>query len=241
LINGKKVVAIVTARGGSKGLPRKNKKVLAGKPLVTWPIEAAVMCNHVDRVLLSTDCTEIADIGRLAGAEVISLRPEYLASDQAKSVDVILHVLEELKYLKDFYDYVVMLEPTSPLTDCEDISKALLLLERNQKVADSVVGIAAIEATHPEYAVKSGDNGILQPAFATDFSTLRRRQDVEELYFLEGTLYASEVSALEREKNFYHSRTMGFKVPRWKSFEVDEMVDFICIEAILANLNKLDS
>lgn len=239
MINEKKVLAVIPARGGSKGLPGKNKKPLLGKPLVVWPVQAALDCVHVDRVILSTDCPEIAQIGMSAGAEMITLRPAYLASDSAKSADVILHVLSELEDLGDRYDYVVMLEPTSPLTESSDISEALSILESNRKHSDSIVGVSVIEATHPEYSVKKSHNDIIKPAFAKNFSSLRRRQEIETLFFLEGTLYLSSVSALKDEKSFYHSRTMGYEVPRWKSLEIDEIVDFICIEAILSNLHDI--
>jgi CMP-N,N'-diacetyllegionaminic acid synthase len=239
LINNKKVLAVIPARGGSKGLPEKNKKPLLGEPLVVWPIKAALGCSHIDRIILSTDCNDIAQIGISAGAEMLTLRPDYLANDNAKSADVILHVLTELEKLGESYDYVVMLEPTSPLTESSDISSALSMLESNRNYADSIVGVSVIEATHPEYSVKKLNKDIIEPAFSDDFSSLRRRQEIETLFFLEGTLYASAVSALKDKKNFYHSRTMGYEVPRWKSLEVDEIMDFICIEAILSNLSDV--
>ena len=235
MINDKKVLAVITARGGSKGLPGKNKKPLLGKPLVLWPIEAALECDEVDRVILSTDSAEIAEIGVGVGADVPSLRPDHLADDVAKSVDVILHVIDQCEQEKDYYDYVVMLEPTSPLTEPSDISSALSILSSSRDFADSIVGISVIEATHPEFCNKKMKNNLITPAFSEDFGSLPRRQEIENLFFLEGTLYISDVSYLKKVRNFYHSRTMGYEVPRWKSFEADELVDFICIEAILAN------
>lgn len=239
MINNKKVLAVIPARGGSKGLLGKNKKPLLNKPLVVWPIEAALGCSIIDRIILSTDCNEIAQIGISAGAEILSLRPDYLANDNAKSSDVILHELTELEKIGDIYDYVVMLEPTSPLTESSDISSALSILDSNRNYANSIVGVSLIEATHPEYSVKKANKGIIEPAFSDDFDSLRRRQEIETLFFLEGTLYASDVEALKETKTFYHSKTMGYEVPRWKSFEIDELVDFICIEAILSNLDNV--
>lgn len=237
MINNKKVLAVIPARGGSKGLPEKNKKPLLGKPLVVWPIEAALGCSHIDRIILSTDCNDIAQIGISAGAEMLTLRPDYLANDDAKSADVILYVLTELEKLGDIYDYVVMLEPTSPLTESSDISSALSMLDSNRSYANSIVGVSVIEAAHPEYSVKKIKKDIIVPAFSNDFSSLQRRQEIEKLFFLEGSLYVSDVAAFKDTKNFYHSKTMGYEVPRWKSFEIDELVDFICIEAILSNLS----
>jgi len=233
LINNKRVLAIITARGGSKGLPKKNIKLLSGKPLVLWPIKAAKDCKEVDKIIVSTDSEEIAEVVIKSGIDVPSLRPDYLASDNAKSSDVILHILEQSD---ETFDYVVMLEPTSPLTEALDISKALSILDLNRKNADSIVGISAIEATHPEYSVRQNKK-MLEPAFASSFNLLKRRQEIESLYFLEGTLYISDVKTLKLKKSFYHERTMGYEVPRWKSFEVDELVDFICIEAIMDHYN----
>lgn len=233
MINNKKVLAIIPARSGSKGLPNKNIKLLSGKPLVCWPIEAAQNCPEIDKIIVSTDSEEIAAIVTKAGINVTSLRPKNLASDTAKSSDVILHELEQCK---DSFDYVVMLEPTSPLTNSLDISAALSLLESNRLYADSIVGISAIEATHPEYSVRKNKK-IIEPAFATNFDNLKRRQEIESLFFLEGTLYIADVNSFKAKEGFYHDRTMGYEVPRWKSFEVDELIDFICIEAIMDHYN----
>jgi N-acylneuraminate cytidylyltransferase/CMP-N,N'-diacetyllegionaminic acid synthase len=242
LINSKKVLAIVTARGGSKGLPDKNIKPLIGEPLVSWPIKAANKCNEIDRIILSTDSSEIAKIGISAGAEVLSLRPEHLADDKAKSVDTILHVIDECEEKGDYYDYVVLLEPTSPLTEAADITNALNNLEDNRDNADSIVGISSLEATHPEYSIRKRNNNIIEPAFSKSFRLLKRRQEIEELFFLEGSLYISDINSLKENLSFYHSKTMGYQVPRWKSFEVDELIDFICIEAIIKhyNVSKLE-
>ncbi len=237
MINTKKVLAIITARGGSKGLPNKNIKPLMKEPLVSWPIRAANKCNEVDRIILSTDSSEIAKIGLSAGAEVLSLRPRHLADDKAKSVDVILHVINECEEMGHYYDYVVMLEPTSPLTEAADITNAIIALESNRDNADSIVGISPLEATHPEYSIRERNNKIIEPAYSENFNLLKRRQEIEELFFLEGSLYISDINALKENLSFYHSRTMGFKVPRWKSFEVDELIDFICIEAIMNHYN----
>lgn len=233
MINNKKVLAIIPARGGSKGLPKKNIKPLSGRPLVGWPIKAAQNCNEIDKIIVSTDSQEIANIAIKAGIDVASLRPQNLASDNAKSSDVILYELEQCR---DSFDYIVMLEPTSPLTNSLDITKALSLLDSSRLNADSIVGISAIEATHPEYSVRKNKK-IIEPAFAKNFSNLKRRQEIESLFFLEGTLYISDVNSFKAKKSFYHDRTMGYEVPRWKSFEVDDLVDFICIEAIMEHYN----
>ena len=138
MINNRRVLAIIPARGGSKGLPKKNIKNLAGKPLVAWPISAALGCKEVDKVIVSTDCGEIAKIAEKWGAEVPFLRPDDLSGDNASSMDVVMHVIEELEDQREHFDYVVMLEPTSPLTESEDLSQALKLLTESSINADAI-------------------------------------------------------------------------------------------------------
>lgn len=239
MINNKRVLVIIPARGGSKGLPRKNVKNLAGKPLVAWPISAALGCKEVDRVVISTDCMEIANLAKKWGGEVPFLRPDDLSSDDASSMDVVIHAIEEIERQGDYFDYIIMLEPTSPLTESNDLSNALKLLIESSSSAETVVGISCIEATHPEFSVKKDQDGLIKPAFIENFSSLKRRQDIDELYFLEGSLYISSVEAFKKQKSFYGDKTLGYIVPRWKSFEVDELVDFYCIEAILNHRETL--
>lgn len=235
MINGKRVLALVPARSGSKGVPHKNVRPLHGKPLLAWPIAAARASRHVDRVVISTDSAEYAELARQAGADVPFLRPAALASDTAPSIDFILHALDHLDASGERYDYLMLLEPTSPLTDGGDVDAALSTLDANRDVADSIVGVTAMVSTHPVFAVRIGDQGLIHPYAASSFGQLPRRQDTELLYHLEGSLYASSVEALRRERSFCHRRTLPYVTPRWKSFEIDDLVDFVCIEAILAH------
>jgi N-acylneuraminate cytidylyltransferase/CMP-N,N'-diacetyllegionaminic acid synthase len=228
-----RVLAIIPARSGSKGLPGKNLRPLDGRPLVTWPISAALGSSAVDRVIISTDDEKIAEVARIAGADVPFMRPSSLSGDTASSMDVVMHALDTMATLGEIFDYVVLLEPTSPLTESSDIDQALSRLISAGSHADAIVGVSRVEATHPEYDVRVGENGLLRPYAAPNFSLLRRRQDIEPLYFLEGSLYISRVDAFKRNKSFYHNRTLGYEVPRWKSIEVDDLFDFIVIEALV--------
>ena len=239
MIGGKRVLALIPARGGSKGLPRKNVRLLAGRPLVSWPIAAAAGASVVDRVIVSTDDAEIAAAARDAGADVPFPRPDELASDTASSMAVVRHALGMLAAAGDRYEYIILLEPTSPLTESADIDASLTTLHGARDRADAIVGIARVEATHPEYDVRVGPDGLIMPYAAASFNILKRRQDIEELYFLEGSLYASAVDAFLEKGTFYHERTLGFVVPRWKAFEVDHLVDMICIEALLLRREEL--
>lgn len=237
MIDDKRVLAIVPARKGSKGLPLKNIRPLAGKPLLAWPIAAARASRHVDRVIISTDDQDFADIAVAHGADAPFLRPAELASDTAPSIGFILHALDTLAEAGQRYDYVVLLEPTSPLTEGSDVDAALEQLLAAD--ADAIVGVSKLEATHPAFAVRKADDGAITPYAAASFGELPRRQDIEPLFVLDGTLYISTVEALRRERGFCHARTLGYETARHKAHEVDDLVDFICIEAIASNLDTL--
>jgi CMP-N,N'-diacetyllegionaminic acid synthase len=235
MIDGKKVLAVVPARRGSKGLPLKNIRPLGGKPLLAWPIEAARKSRHVDRVLISTEDAEFAAIAQAAGADAPFLRPVELASDTSPSIDFLLHALDTLAAAGEHYGYVALLEPTSPLTEASDIDAALQALVARRDEAEAIVGVTALTSSHPAFAVRIAAGGLIQPHAAPSFGQMPRRQDIEPLYSLDGSLYISTTTALRRERGFYHQKTLPYVTPRWKSFEVDDLVDFICIEAMLAH------
>ena len=237
MIDGKRVLAIVPARAGSKGLPGKNIRPLAGKPLLAWPIAAARASAHVDRVIISTDDQGFADIAVAHGADAPFLRPAELASDTAPSIDFILHAVDALAEAGDAYDYVVLLEPTSPLTEGSDVDAALKQLIAAD--ADAIVGVSKLEAVHPAFAVRKDGQGAITPYASASFGEMPRRQDIEPLFALDGALYISTVEALRRERGFCHERTLGYESARYKAQEVDDLVDFICIEAIASNLDTI--
>ncbi|HEY0625312.1 MAG TPA: acylneuraminate cytidylyltransferase family protein [Allosphingosinicella sp.] len=239
MIDGRRALAIVPARRGSKGLPLKNIRPLGGKPLLAWPVEAACASTLVDRVIVSTDDGEFAEIAKRHGADAPFLRPAELASDTAPSLGYILHAIDTLEQAGDSYHYVVILEPTSPLTDADDIDAALRALDAARDSADSLVGITALETIHPVFMVKRDENGIITPLQSESFGVLPRRQDLEPVYSLDGSIYISTVEGVRREQGFCHARTIGFPMPRYKSFEVDDLVDFICIDAIWRNLEAI--
>ena len=241
MINNKKIIAIITARSGSKGLKNKNILNLYGKPLVAWPIEAALQSNYIDRVLVSTDDKDIAAVSVTAGAEVPFLRDKNLAKDNTPSSDVIMNVLENIEKDKINYEYLILLEPTSPLTTSEDIDLAFEKLESNILKYDSMISVAKIESSNPEFSLNISDDGVIEPISGKFPSDIPRRQDVRDTYFLDGSLYISKISTFLSKKSFYHKNTLPFIFPYWKSFEIDTYLDFVCIEAIMANIEKIKS
>lgn len=239
MIRQKKVLALIPARGGSKGLPGKNLKLLGAKPLIGWPIQAAMQSKSVDKVVVSTDSIEIKNVALEQGAEVPFMRPAELATDTASSMSVIEHALRFFETTEEPFDYILLLEPTSPLTDADDIDSALEMLDSKRDVADSIIGVSKVEATHRDYNAVLNEKGLLEPYLKGGLKSDIRRQDFSEIYFDEGTLYISDVSVFIEKARFKHERTLGYIVPRWKAFEIDEIVDLVCVEAIIKNMHLI--
>lgn len=237
MIDDKNVLAVVTARGGSKGLPGKNKKLLLGKPLVCYPLSIAQNSKYVDKIFLTTDDKEIQEIGKNMGVYCPELRPKHLSNDKATSFSVLEYVINSEKKLGNSYEYLILLEPTSPLTQASDIDLAIESLNEQKSTADSIVGISLNESSHPNFVVKLDEDNFIQ-TFNTQY-TVQRRQDLEPAYFFDGSLYISKVDSLLKTKSFYHTKTLGYKTKKWQSFEIDDIVDFICVEAIMKNLEKI--
>jgi len=233
MIDGKKVYAVIPARGGSKGLPMKNIMDFCGKPLIAWSIDAAMKSRYIDYFIVSTDDPEIQKTAQKYCANV-SIRPDYLAEDTTPTFDVLNYVIKNQLPEVGNGDYLVLLEPTSPLRTSIDIDTALSLLVENKKIADSIVGVTKVEAQHPAFNYKVNNKGLLEPYDNESFKTLRR-QDLDELFYLEGTIYISKVIELLSNRGFYHSKTMPYKVPRWKAVEIDDKMDLLIAETIFNN------
>lgn len=231
MYHNKKFLAIIPARGGSKGLPGKNIRSLNGKPLIAWSIHAAQKSRYLDRTVISTDSDEIASVARQWGADVPFLRPAALATDTASSIDVILHVLDALAAQGETYDYVVLLEPTSPLRTAADIDAAIEQLLSNSS-AEAIVSVAKAEASHPQFHVKIGAAGFLEPYLGGEIKHVPR-QKIADAYFPEGTIYISSVSALRSKCAFYHDKTLPYVVQRYQQLEIDEEMDLVCAEALM--------
>ena len=151
--------------------------------------------------------------------------------DTASSIDVVLHAVERAQSLHNAcYDWVCLLEPTSPLRDDTDVDKAMEQLAINLD-AQAIVGVCKSESGHPCFLVKI-ENGFLKPYIEKKTEYIRR-QDLDPVYFFEGSVYISEISALQKKRTFYHDRTIGYIVPRWKALEIDELCDLIVAEALL--------
>lgn len=226
-----KILAIIPARGGSKGLPRKNIKVLAGKPLVAYTIENALKNKYLDKVIVSTDDKEIAEISRKYGAEVPFLRPKKYARDFSPASDLIRHAIRWFEKKGEYFDIIVYLEPTSPLRKEKDIDDAIELFIKNIDKADSLVSVGEVHLESP-YIMKKIKAGYVKP-FIEIYKKIGQRQLLPKVYFPYGVIYLSKTKALEKYKTFYLKRTIPYFIERWQNYEIDDLYDFICVEAIL--------
>jgi len=233
----KKILAIIPARGGSKGLPGKNIRPLLGKPLIGWSIEQALQSEFIDEIFISTDSPEIAKVAECFGVNVSELRPTGLAADETPSSAFIEYTIK--KYIKEgkCFDYVILLEPTSPLREVEDIDNAIKILVDKPEF-DSIVGVCKAEDVHPAFMVSINKDGGLNP-YENEMKALRR-QELPDVYFFEGSVYVSKCDAFLEKHAFYHDSTLPYIVQKWKSPEIDDIIDFITVEAILkAKINGI--
>lgn len=228
-----KIVAIIPARGGSKGIPRKNIRLLCGKPLIAYTIEAALSSKLIDRVVVSTEDEEIAKISKRYGAEVIK-RPVELARDDSPAIDAIIHVISWLEERNQYFDILVLLEATSPLRKENDLDNAIALLIESLDKADSLVGVGEIhsDTEHP-YGVKKIEDGYVKPFIKANEILFYQRQQLPKVYSIYGGIYISKIDALKKYRTFYQERTIPYFVERWQNYEIDDVYDFICVEAIL--------
>jgi CMP-N,N'-diacetyllegionaminic acid synthase len=224
------VLAIIPARAGSRGIPQKNIALVAGKPLIAWTIAAAQATPGLHRVIITTNCEKIAAVGRQYGAEVPFLRPEPLALDDTPGIYPILHALRWLEEHEAYKpDYVMCLQPTSPLRNSVDISGAIDLAA--EKKADAVVSVTPV-LHHPAWVKRVDDSGRLQeflPPKGGDF----QRQNLPPLYALNGAIYLARRQVLMEQETWYTSDTYAWLMPPERSLDVDTPWDLYLAELIL--------
>jgi CMP-N-acetylneuraminic acid synthetase len=211
------VAALIPARGGSKGIPRKNLAVVGGKPLIAWTIEAALRSSLLNGVYVSTDDEEIARVSREYGAKVPFLRPLELASDQAGSLGVAFHALDWMAAHGGEPDYLLLLQPTSPLRQTDDIDGAIRLAEEHRAAA--VVGLSVAEP-HPYYARRLSTDGIVSPFIALAEEPVRR-QDYPPAYCINGALYLNTPASLRADGTFEPPGALGYLMPLERSLDID--------------------
>lgn len=229
MMMGKTVLAIITARGGSKEIPRKNIKCIYGKPLIAWTILEAKKSVYIDRLIISTDNSEIANIAKKYGCEVPFIRPKNLAKDTTPSINVVLHTINKLRTK---YDYICLLQPTSPLRKKEQIDNALEIMH-NKKV-NSLAGVCKAQKT-PYWMIKIDKNNM------TSFilrSKAARRQDLPIIYQFNGAIYLATMKFLIKNKTFITKNTFLYEMDKISSIDIDDQFDFFVAEQFLKAGNE---
>lgn len=227
------ILCVIPARSGSKGLKNKNKKFIAGHPLTAWPIIKVRLVNRVSHICVSTNDPDILKIAHTYGAKAPFIRPDYLSDDKASSVDVVLHAISFWENSGITFKYVLLLEPTSPLTEKCDIEEAVARLVNNRDSYDAIVSVIRADTFHPRFAYNATETGNLIPMIDTEGSGHLRRQDISKCFFPDGSLYLSDIEILKKRKTFYHERTGFIEMPKEKSFEIDDQTDFDIVEMLL--------
>lgn len=226
MINGKSVLALIPARGGSKGVPGKNIRPAGGKPLIAWTIEAVRASRYVDRTILSSDDPSIAAIARQFGCEVPFMRPDELATDKADSMSVVRHALATLP---ERYDYLVLLQPTSPLRSAADIDAAL---ERCIESGAATCVSVCEPDNSPYWMMTMAADGAVQPLFPPE-QIPSRRQDTPPIFALNGAVYVAPADHLAAGGGFVTVGTVGYVMPKDRSFDIDTELDLRLADFLL--------
>jgi CMP-N,N'-diacetyllegionaminic acid synthase len=230
MLNGKQVIAVIPARGGSKSVPGKNIRSLGGKPLLAWSIEVAKQVSEIDRIIVSTDDAQIASVGRTHGAEVYA-RPPHLATDEALVIDALKDLLQTLQAEGETSEWVILLEPTCPLRTADDVRDCLKLVAQGEY--DSVATFKDAEL-NPHRAWRLVD-GVPEVFIAGAIPWLPR-QKLPKAYQLNGAVYVFRANLLARDaRSLLVGKLGAVLMPRDRSQDIDDSVDFTIVEALLKN------
>jgi len=231
-----KILAVITARGGSKGIPGKNIKLLGGKPLISYPIDTAKKSKLITDLIVSTDDVEIAEVARQHGAEVPFMRPSELAEDKTPHLPVMQHAITFMENkLGIVFDYVVILQPTSPFRIAEDIDGTLRKLIQTH--ADSAVSLVEIDSGEHPMKIKKIENDLVAPYCLKEEEGIRR-QDLPVAYKRSGAVYAMRRDLIMKEGRLYGEKIVGHIVSKERSIDIDYPMDWLRAEYMLGELKK---
>jgi CMP-N-acetylneuraminic acid synthetase len=221
------VLALIPARGGSKGIKGKNIIKINGMPLIQYTIRAAMNCKYIDDIIVSTDSEEIKKVALDCGAEVPFLRPKELAEDKSRTLDAVLYTIEELKKSGKYYDILVLLQPTSPLRDSDDVDKALELF-----INKSMCAVASVSEVkdNPILMRTIDDNGIMKKMM--DISSTVRRQDMPVFYRVNGSIYINSIKYMNEETSF-NDNPIPYIMKQSHSVDIDEYSDLALMKYYL--------
>lgn len=230
----KKILGVITARGGSKGIPRKNIKELCGKPLIAYTIEAARGSRYVTRCVVSTDDAEIAAVSKKYGADVPFMRPKQLAQDDSTSVEVAGHALGKLEKEGETYDYLLILQPTSPLRTSVDIDESIRLAVDTD--ADSVMSMKGLEDFSPK-KIKKIRNGVIFPYFEEEGKQSSSRQNLEKAYKRNCAIYLTKTEYI-KQGDLFGKISRAYIMPEERSIDINTPIDFELAEF---RIKKMDN
>jgi N-acylneuraminate cytidylyltransferase len=233
MLNGQRVIAVVPARGGSKSIPGKNIKPLLGKPLLAWSIDVARQVSEIDRIIVSTDDSQIASVGEAFGAEIYA-RPAHLATDEALVIDALKDLLRRLESEGDAPEWLILLEPTCPLRSADDVRKCLELVSGGQ--FDSVATFKDADL-NPHRAWRLVDG--IPEVFIPGAVPWLPRQRLPKAWQLNGAVYIFRASLLAEEaKSLLVGRLGAVMMPRERSQDIDDHLDFMIVEALKRETGK---
>lgn len=215
----RRILALIPARGGSKGIKKKNIVDLCGKPLIAYTIECAKSSRYIDEVIVSTDCKEIADISIKYGASVPFMRPSELASDTSKTVDTVLHVIEKFKESDLLYDCLVLLQATQPLRTSIDVDDAIEKYYMNNEI--DLASVSEVD-DNPLLIRSISAEGILVPLL--QIPSTCRRQDMPKYYKVNGCIYINKMSNITGDTSF-NDNPLAYVMPRERSVDIDDYCD----------------
>ncbi len=219
-MNKNKILAIIPARAGSKGIKDKNIINLNGKPLIAHSIEAGLKSKYIDKVIVTTDGEEIAKVAKSYGAEVPFMRPDYLSSDTSKIIDAVMHCIDELKKLGEEYDYMVLLQPTQPLRQSWHIDEAIeLILQKNE---EALVSVSKVK-DHPILMRTIDENG--HAINLLECSSTKRRQDFQDFYKVNGAIYINKINENLNNNTSLNDNKLVYIMDEKYDVDIDEMLD----------------
>jgi len=226
------MIAIIPARGGSKGLPGKNIKNLNGKPLIAYTIEAAIRSKKISEVIVSTDDIEIAAVSKKYGAKVPFIRPDYLAGDNSSAIDVYLHAVEFLmKEQNEKIDKFAVFLPTAPLRDENHIDEAILNFEREK--AFSLISVCEAEIP-PSWYYQLDDNYRMYNAGFDKNKAMSNRQNNNKYFVPNGAIYILDYNGLRKNRTYYSDNTISYVMEREASVDIDDIIDFQFAEFLIS-------
>lgn len=219
-----RLLGLIPARGGSKGIPRKNTRELCGKPLIQYTIDTAQSANVFDEIMVSTEDEQIATISKKLGASVPFLRPLHLASDSSPTIDTVIHVLTQYHQAGDFFDAVCLLQPTNPLRTADLIRKSVEHFKKSN--ADSLISVRRIpHELNPHWAFEKDKNGMLKIATG-EKEIISRRQELPTAYHRDGTIYITRSNVILQNKSLYGDKISFIEVDQQPHVNIDTMEDW---------------